>query len=579
MAWILEGARDYGQGWVNAAGAEAPQTAATCRRSSTAPTTAPRASCSMRSGFPTTPVLRARLRPVAPYLKALCREWLQRGTLTTTMCSTSAPRLSSAPWRAEWPDAARRDHRLGVRRHRRRHRIPPPRVSRRSPVGAQRRDLGGVWRDNRYPGAACDVPSPFYSFSWAPWGGWPRRYAGQPDILDYLRAVAEREGVAARTQLRLRGGRRPNGPARLAGHARRWATDEVDLLVSAVGQLSNPVVPVLAGADTFGGPAFHTARWPDDLDLTRPACRRDRRGRDRRAGRARPRPRGGLRGPFPADPELHLAETGCRLPPLVSAHRRAHRAPVLPLASASCSRSSSIPAPPAARIGAAVTRAHLRLRVADPTLRRALTPDYPLGCRRILFSNDFYPALCRDNVEVVTGSIDRIEPGAVDHRGRSAPPGRCPRLRDRVRHAIIPPRHPDHRPRRRGSARTMGRRCTRAPRDLCSRVPESHALVRPEHQSRRQLDHRDARSRGAPHAARRRSHGRAQVRARSRRSRMPSRGGTTKSRAQLATSAWTSCDSWYRHPETGRITSNWPGGTNSYVARVRDLTADEFDFA
>ena len=127
--------------------------------------------------------------------------------------------------------------------------------------------LGGVWRDNTYPGAACDVPSPFYSFSWAPSASWNRRYAEQPDILRYLRGVADREGVTPRTRLGV-----SVVAAQWTGAA--WTvtldtgeTDEIDLLVPAVGQLSNPVIPAIAGADSFGGPAFHTARWPEDLDL------------------------------------------------------------------------------------------------------------------------------------------------------------------------------------------------------------------------------------------------------------------------------------------------------------------------
>lgn len=128
--------------------------------------------------------------------------------------------------------------------------------------------IGGVWRDNTYPGAACDVPSPFYSFSFAPSKLWPRRYAEQPDILAYLRAVAEREGVTSRTRLstEVRG-------AQWSGTVWnvRFADgthEEVDVLVSAVGQLSNPVIPAIPGAQSFQGPAFHSAQWPAGLDLT-----------------------------------------------------------------------------------------------------------------------------------------------------------------------------------------------------------------------------------------------------------------------------------------------------------------------
>ncbi|MFC7615711.1 flavin-containing monooxygenase [Actinokineospora soli] len=124
--------------------------------------------------------------------------------------------------------------------------------------------IGGVWRDNTYPGAACDVPSPLYSYSFAPNRTWPRRYAEQPDILAYLRRVAE----PVRDRVRLNA---PVTRAEFTGG--RWHIDAggtrlvADALVSAVGQLSEPVVPDLPGADRFAGPAFHSARWRHDVDL------------------------------------------------------------------------------------------------------------------------------------------------------------------------------------------------------------------------------------------------------------------------------------------------------------------------
>ncbi|XVS67082.1 flavin-containing monooxygenase [Actinosynnema sp. CA-299493] len=129
-------------------------------------------------------------------------------------------------------------------------------------------DVGGVWRDNTYPGAACDVPSSLYSYSFAPSADWPRRYAAQPDILAYLRKAAE----PVRDLVRL--GRDVTGAAYEDG---RWRVEvaggevaggevvECDVLISAVGQLSRPSVPDLPGC--FGGPAFHSARWRHDVDL------------------------------------------------------------------------------------------------------------------------------------------------------------------------------------------------------------------------------------------------------------------------------------------------------------------------
>ena len=126
--------------------------------------------------------------------------------------------------------------------------------------------VGGVWRDNTYPGAACDVPSPLYSWSWATNPGWSRRYSAQPEILDYLERTAADDGLLDR----VRTGTTVTG----LSWDGRWrvatttGTYDADVVVAAVGQLSEPVVPDIPGADTFAGPAFHSARWRHDVDLT-----------------------------------------------------------------------------------------------------------------------------------------------------------------------------------------------------------------------------------------------------------------------------------------------------------------------
>lgn len=128
-------------------------------------------------------------------------------------------------------------------------------------------DLGGVWRDNAYPGAACDVPSPFYSLSWARWPAWSRRYSPQSDILRYLRAVADREGITRRTRFGAEVAAAEWSGSSWTVRFADGSSDEVDVLVSAVGQLSNPAVPAIPGADGFAGPSFHTAEWPAGLDV------------------------------------------------------------------------------------------------------------------------------------------------------------------------------------------------------------------------------------------------------------------------------------------------------------------------
>ncbi len=434
--------------------------------------------------------------------------------------------------------------------------------------------LGGVWRDNVYPGAACDVPSPFYSFSFAPSRSWPRRYAEQPAILRYLRAVAEREGVTARTRFGA-------GVAAADWTGTCWrvtledgTTDEVDVLVSAVGQLSTPSVPAIPGAERFAGPAFHSARWPQDLDVR--GLRVAVIGAAATAVQAVPAlaPVAERVILFQRTPSYIWPKPDAVYPPWYRRLAAVIERPFFRGLGELFSRQLD-PDSIAARIGAAVTRAHLRLRVRDPALRRALTPDYPIGCRRILFSNDFYPALCRDDVDLVTAGIERIEPGAVvTADGRSHPA-------DVLVYAtgfdaqsflrgirITGPGGDDLHERWSGGARAhLGIYVPGFPNLLLSYGPNTNlggsSIIR--------MLEAEAR------------HMRLAV------DRMVSSGAHTveaapaaeqawddEVQARLEGTAWVSCDSWYRHPVTGRITSNWPGGTDRYVARVRHLVEDEF---
>ncbi len=284
--------------------------------------------------------------------------------------------------------------------------------------------IGGVWRDNTYPGAACDVPSSLYSFSFARNPRWRRRYAEQAEILGYLESVARRddllplvrygeEVVAAHYDEP--GGRWRVETRAAAGERRGY---EADLVVSAVGQLSRPHVPKLPGADSFVNPAFHSAAWDHRVDL---------------AGR-----------------RVAVIGTGASAVQFVPHLQRvAHRVVVLqrsaPYVVPKPDRSYGrlrhrlyATAPPTQLFGRELTRIlseqlnrtfagqtamgtllkaawrlHLRRQVRDPALRAKLQPDYPLGCKRLLFSNDWYPALTRPNVEVCTEAIAEVTPEGV----------------------------------------------------------------------------------------------------------------------------------------------------------------------
>src|SRR4051812_35143765 len=130
-------------------------------------------------------------------------------------------------------------------------------------------EVGGVWRDNTYPGAACDVPSPLYSWSWALNPSWTHRYSGQAEILGYLQRAAREAGVLdlVRTRQQVCEAAYDEEKGTWAVSTTDGTTYEAEVLISAVGQLSDPVVPDLPGRKSFAGPAFHSARWRHDVPL------------------------------------------------------------------------------------------------------------------------------------------------------------------------------------------------------------------------------------------------------------------------------------------------------------------------
>jgi cation diffusion facilitator CzcD-associated flavoprotein CzcO len=278
---------------------------------------------------------------------------------------------------------------------------------------------GGTWRANTYPGVACDVPSHLYSFSFAPNPGWTRRYPGQEEILRYLGRVADEHGLRPHIQA----GTEVLG-ARFDGEARRWRIEtsrgelEARVLVTACGQLSVPQIPAFEGLGEFRGELWHSARWNHEADL------RGKRvaviGSGATAIQAVPELAKVARRVYVMQrtppwiiPRKDRAYT--RLERWAFAHlepvRRLHRAWIywrLESLAAVLRRGSA-----AGRMFAAMARRHLERQVPNTALRQRLTPTYPIGCKRILISDDYYPALQRDNVELVTERIERFLPGGL----------------------------------------------------------------------------------------------------------------------------------------------------------------------
>ncbi|SDD71229.1 flavin-containing monooxygenase [Nocardioides lianchengensis] len=282
--------------------------------------------------------------------------------------------------------------------------------------------VGGVWRENTYPGAACDVPSPLYSWSWAVKPDWSRRYGTQPEILDYLRSAAADDGLLdlVRTGVEVTA-------ATYDESTRRWRVDtaggtsyDADLVVAALGQLSQPVVPRIPGR--FDGPAFHSAQWRHDVDLTGKRVAVIGTGAsaiqlvpgivDRVAAMTVFQRSAPYVVPKP-DQAYHPRHHRLfrRFPALVRAERRAWFW-LTERFNAALSGDSLISRPLLATLRLA-WRGHLRRQVSDPALRRRLVPDYALGCKRLLFSNDWYRALDRRHVDVVTEEVTGLEPTGV----------------------------------------------------------------------------------------------------------------------------------------------------------------------
>ncbi|WAC54304.1 flavin-containing monooxygenase [Gordonia sp. SL306] len=275
---------------------------------------------------------------------------------------------------------------------------------------------GGVWRDNDYPGAACDVPTSLYSLSFADNPEWSHTYGRQHEIRRYLEAVARDHADVIRYNC-------PLTAAAWDGDTAHWiaetglGTIRARHLVAASGALSEPGVPDLPGSDRFGGTVFHTARWRHDHDLT---------------GRHVAIVGSGASAvqvvPEIVDRVAHLTvfqRTPAWVVPRMDrtigpVERSAYR--TLPISHTLIRRLTYLyreayvvmmaRRPRLLPAATALAKAHLRLQVRDRGLRRRLTPDYTIGCKRMLLTNKWFPALQRDNV-TLTGAISRLADGAA----------------------------------------------------------------------------------------------------------------------------------------------------------------------
>ena len=281
-------------------------------------------------------------------------------------------------------------------------------------------EVGGTWHYNTYPGCACDVPSHLYSYSFAPNPDWTQTYSPQPEIGAYLRRCADRFGVRPHVRL--------NTTVEFAewdDEAGRWLLDieggeriSARVVVAGMGPLAEPKIPDIPGLESFKGKAFHSARWDHDHDVA--GERVASIGTGASAIQLVPSIQ-------PDVAQLHVFQ---RTPPWIFPHsnrpvtdferrlyKRVPAAQKLVRGAVYTMREMAVlgfvKQPQIMRLVERVAKRHMRKQISDPELLEKVTPDYTIGCKRILPSNRWYPALGKPNVELVTDGIAEVRERSI----------------------------------------------------------------------------------------------------------------------------------------------------------------------
>ena len=279
--------------------------------------------------------------------------------------------------------------------------------------------LGGTWRENTYPGVACDVPSHLYSYSFAPNPDWSHVFSPGQEILDYLEAVARSYGVDDRIRL----GAEVRSLTFVDG---RWRveigegeTDEADFVIAATGVLHHPFIPEIEGLDDFGGAAFHSARWDHDVELD--GARVGIIGTGSTAVQI-------VGSIVDTVGELHLFQRtaqwvlGAPNPPIDPAEQARYREDPTAMRAVRDELSRTFTesfanavvdaTSPVLQMLEDACRMNLET-VADPELRERLRPSYRAACKRLVISPNFYQAIQQPNAHLVTEAIERVEAKGV----------------------------------------------------------------------------------------------------------------------------------------------------------------------
>jgi len=442
-------------------------------------------------------------------------------------------------------------------------------------------DLGGVWRENTYPGAACDIPSHLYSYSYAQRRDWSRPCPRQPEILDYLHDVAEGQGIANRieTHTEVTSTTFDERTARWTVQTAGGERIDARAVVVACGQLSRPFTPAIAGHEEFAGTTFHSARWDHSFDA--------------RGKRIAVIGTGASAVQFVPEiaEEAARVDVYQRTPPWMLPRRNNDYAPwakrliervpglqwirrkgMLAFCESGISGQTRVPAIRASmRLWSSV---FMRRQVRDPQLRRRIWPDYPIGCKRVLFSSKYLPALQRRNVELVTEPIDHIAAdGPVTADGTAREVDCIVWGTGFKAHEFVAPMEVHGRDGRvladqwkDGARAHLGVQVTGFPNLFLIYGPNTNLgfgsiVLMIEAQVTYVID-----------ALRtlRQSHAdaldiRPEVQ----------EASTERVQEQLRHSVWTNCESWYRQESDGRIVNNWPGQMAEYVRATRKIDVSQ----
>jgi cation diffusion facilitator CzcD-associated flavoprotein CzcO len=279
-------------------------------------------------------------------------------------------------------------------------------------------EIGGVWRDNTYPGCACDVESHLYSFSFAPNPRWSHAFSPQTEIREYLVECVDRFGVGPHLRL----GHELLDVAWQEGE-KRWRIETsrgvytADVFVAAVGALSEPSIPTLPGQASFRGTSFHSARWNHAHDLTGRNVAVIGTGASAIQFVPQIQPKVGKLSLFQRTPPWIMPRND-RAFSVAERDRLTRSRVARGLMRGGLYTMHELLAVPflhprLAPLGEWMARRYLHSQVTDPTLRKKLTPTFRMGCKRILLSDNYFPAVAQPNVDLVTSGIRELRPDGI----------------------------------------------------------------------------------------------------------------------------------------------------------------------